>query len=446
MKHTLFYAILCLLLLASTTGYAREKTFRRSYTYRASEDDSKNTARTQATTQMRTLLLREVGQFLKTEQIVQTGASVEYSEKIEAVTAGIVAMKVLNETWNGSTYYIEAEMTLDPDDVKNKLKEVLNDKQKTKELEESRRRTLAAEAEAAKLRQEMEQQRRQIAAERDEHKQQLAQERQKGLQASYNAQVDKLGVEEYITKGNNAGDGGFYELAIEYFQKAIAIDPNNAKAYFAMGMAYEIQGNHSQSIACLQKAITFDLNEANEAKAYFAMGIAYEGQSNDSQAITCLQKAIAIDPNYTDAYTCIGDIYRSQGNYSQTITCYQKVIAINPNNAVAYYNLGFVYGKQGNYSQSMTCFQKAIAIDPNYADAYFRMGDAYGVQGNHSQAIACYQKAIAIDPNNAMAYYNMGYSYKEQGNYSQAITCLQKAARLGNEYAQQWLRNNGYSW
>jgi hypothetical protein len=47
-------------------------------------------------------------------------------------------MKVLDERWDGATYYIKAEMTVDPKDLERRIAEVLNDKQKTKELEEAR--------------------------------------------------------------------------------------------------------------------------------------------------------------------------------------------------------------------------------------------------------------------------------------------------------------------
>jgi hypothetical protein len=42
-------------------------------------------------------------------------------------------MKTLDEQWDGATYYIKAEMTVDPKDLERRIAEVLNDKQKTKE-------------------------------------------------------------------------------------------------------------------------------------------------------------------------------------------------------------------------------------------------------------------------------------------------------------------------
>jgi hypothetical protein len=183
--------ILLLAALSAATVHAQKKTFVRDYTYQASEADSKLTARANATTQMRNILLREVGEFLHTGQTLTTNNDTQdFSEKVEAITAGIVEMKTLDERWDGATYYIKAEMTVDPAEVNRRIAEVLNDKQKTKELEEARKRTLAAEAEAEKLRKELEKSK--------DEQQRLA------LQKNYQQQADVLSAEEYFTKGYNA--------------------------------------------------------------------------------------------------------------------------------------------------------------------------------------------------------------------------------------------------
>jgi tetratricopeptide (TPR) repeat protein len=74
------------------------------------------------------------------------------------------------------------------------------------------------------------------------------------------------------------------------------------------------------------------------------------------------------------------------------------------------------------------------------------MGIAYAVQNNYPEAMRCYQKAIEIDPNLAAAYNNMGIIYGKQGDETNGIEYTQKAARLGDENAQETLRNIGYDW
>jgi superkiller protein 3 len=403
--------ILLLLLVALTSAtalQAQKKTFTRDYTYQASEDDSKNSARANATTQMRNILLREVGEFIHAEQTLTTGNHTQdYAEKVEAITAGIVEMKTLDERWDGQTYYIKAEMTVDPKDLERRIAEALNDKQKTKELEEARKRTLAAEAEAARLRKELE--------ETKNEQQRLA------LQKKYQQTTEALSAEEYFTKGNNAIENGWHELAIEYYQKAIAADPNYATTYYNMGLAYAKLENYREAIRCYQKAIDID---PNHTAAYYNMGNAYYNLQNYQEAIRCYQKAIAIDPNLAAAYYNMGIAYADLQNYREAIRCYQKDIAIDPNDAKAYNNMGVAYEKLENYQEAIRCYQKAIDIDPNYAAAYDNMGFAYDNLQNYKEAIRCYQKAIEVNPDYWQAHYHVGVLH-----YNKAISIQDAASK-----------------
>jgi tetratricopeptide (TPR) repeat protein len=257
-------------LLLCGMAHVATKTFEREYTYRASDNDSKNSARAIATTEMRNMLLREVGEYLHSERRSENG---EYSEKINAITAGIVEMKVLDEKWDGAFYYIKASMTIDPDEINRRIAEILNDKQKTKELEDARRRIDKAEAEIARLKKEL-----------------AKNPNNQATMQKYTAATEKLSAEEYFTKGNNAYNNELYELAIEYYQKAIDINPNYADAYLNMGVAYYEQKNYPQAIQYYQKAIEIN---SNNAQAYYNynMGNAYGKQGNTTKKVECFRKA-----------------------------------------------------------------------------------------------------------------------------------------------------------
>lgn len=61
--------------------------------------------------------------------------------------------------------------------------------------------------------------------------------------------------------------------AIKSFKNVIAIDPNYAYAYYALGMAYENEKNYPESIANYEKFMT--LTDDNETKAQVKNQIEY---------------------------------------------------------------------------------------------------------------------------------------------------------------------------
>jgi tetratricopeptide (TPR) repeat protein len=431
--YLLKFAALVISIIATNNLYAATKTFEREYTYRASDNDSKNSARAIATTEMRNILLREVGEHIKAERRSANG---EYSEKIEAITAGLIEMKTLAEDWDGKIYYIKASMTIDPKNVERRIKEILNDKEKTKQLEAARRRINDIEAEIVRLKKELAKKPNTQAA-----------------QQKYTAAAEKLSAEEYFTKGNNAYRNDFYELAIEYYQKSIDIEPN-ADNYYGIGSAYHKFGNQQQALTYYLKSLEFN---PNNAEVYESMAWAY---NNQEKRINCLQKAIDIAPNNAGKYyERMAYIYEDDENYSMAILCLQKAIDTDPKNtktdkftltegeykknAWNYWRLGGIYKKQNDERQAERCFLQAIKIDPDFGMAYIELSSIYQKEGMNRLAIDCYQKLTLskYKENRRVAYHNMGLLYARFENYPEAIRCYQKAIEIypndaANEYSE----------
>ena len=125
MKKILLTAII--ILTAGIYCNAENKTFIREYHYQAGESDSKISSRTKALTEVKRLLLEEIGVYLESyinysEEKTEDRISSQFLKKeIEQISAGITETSILEENWTGVEYYIKAEITVDPDDVIRQL-------------------------------------------------------------------------------------------------------------------------------------------------------------------------------------------------------------------------------------------------------------------------------------------------------------------------------------
>ena len=125
MKKILLTAIT--ILAAAVYGNAESRTFVREYYYQAGESDSKISSRTKALTEVKRLLLEEIGVYLESyinysEEKTEDRISSQFLKKeIEQISAGITETSILEENWTGVEYYIKAEITVDPDDVIRQL-------------------------------------------------------------------------------------------------------------------------------------------------------------------------------------------------------------------------------------------------------------------------------------------------------------------------------------
>ena len=371
---------------------AETKTFIKEYTYQASDEDSKNSCRVISLREVKRLLLEELGTYLESETEVKDFQLTR--DQITVLTAGIVQTELVEEKWDGRTYWLKAKIKADSNDVVKAIDTLRQDRQKTKELEEIRKKSDALLKENERLRREL------ATAKGVEKKKETE---------AYNKTIKELDAAEWFEKGYAAGTSGNYNEALASFNKAIELDPKDADAYNNRGIAYDNLGNHKQAIK--------DYN-----------------------------KAIELDPKNAKAYNNRGGAYGDLGNYKQAIKDYDKAIDLDPKYAAAYYNRGIACRNLGNYKQAINDYNKAIELNPQYARAYTGRGGAYGKLGNYNQAINDYNKAIELNPQYARAYTGRGIAYDELGNYKQAIADIKTAAKLGLKEAQNYLKKKNIDW
>ena len=259
-----------LFILFSSFLFAEEKTFVREYTYKASDYDSKVTSRANALEQVKRILLEEVSVYMQSEfemkdweeQIGDKIVSGEFAEqRILSITAGITETKILEEKWTGVEYWIKAEITLDPDDIKSKIDDIVKNKEKLKELEDVKKKADNALAEIERLKKEL--------AEAKSDADQLR------LTKAYNKETDALSATDWFNKGYHAAINEEYDKAISFFLRCIELDPDFTNAYYNLGLAYYVQGNYTKAIESYEKAIELKPDYAN---AYIGLGNAYYDQ------------------------------------------------------------------------------------------------------------------------------------------------------------------------
>jgi tetratricopeptide (TPR) repeat protein len=375
-------------------AFAQTKVFVEEYTYQASEYDSKVSCRVLALEQVKRLLLEKLGTYLESETEVKNFQLTK--DQIVILTAGIVSAEIIDERWDGKTYYLKAKIAADPREVIKSIDLMRQDRQKTRDLEEIRKKANEALREVEKLRKELE-----IAR------------GGKTEQDQYNKAVNRLSATNWSEKGYALVNDGNWQNAGGAFTRAIELDPENADAYQGRGIAYGLLGNYQQAIMDHDKAIELDPKDA-----YF--------------------------------YLVRGLLYSKVGNYQQAIMDYDKAIELEIKNkdlqAIAYLNRGTSYFRLKDYRQAIKDFDRAIQLDPKDMKAYLFRGGAYGKLGNHQQAIKNYDRAIQLDPKSATTYYVRGTSYFSLKDYPRAIRDHKTAAKLGNKEAQEYLRSKGISW
>jgi len=395
------------LVVAGDAG-AVEKIFIKEYAHNASDLDSKISSRTIALEQVKRLVLEELGTYLKSETVIKNFELTK--DQVTAFAAGITRIIVVEEKWDGKTYYLKAKIVADPEEVVRSIEKIRSDQTMSKTLEETRMKADEAMKEIDKLRKELE------TMKADTKKQQ-----------EYAKAIDKLSSKEWFDKGYALIISGNYQEAITAYLRVIELEPDNTVAHIHLAWAYNGAGNFQKAIAHLSRAIAWDPKNEH---AYIQRGWSYNGLSEYKLAVTDLDKALSLNANSPWTYFHRAWAYNALGNFQQAKNDMDNAVKINPNEPFNYIMRSWSYNGLGNFQEAMKDANTVLKLDPYNKYAYLQRGWAFNGLGNYQQAEKDFNTTLDIDPKFADGYYNLSIFYLYREGKGKAMTFLNRAIKL----------------
>ncbi|MCZ6634305.1 MAG: tetratricopeptide repeat protein, partial [bacterium] len=222
------------------------------------------------------------------------------------------------------------------------------------------------------------------------------------------------------------------EKALDAFNRALSLDPNNADALNGKGVIATRQKNLDEALQLFRNAL---LQNPNNAGVHANQAIVYYLQGRKGDAVLAYQKAVQIDPEYRGQLDFItgGEPLPVTAGVGQA----QPVNRLQKMAAEKAYDDGAAYLRLKAEDKALDAFNRALTLDPNNADALNGQGVIATRQKNLSEAVQLYQKAIQTDPNNASFHSNLAIAYHLQGRKDNAVLAYQKAVELDPAFKGQ---------
>jgi tetratricopeptide (TPR) repeat protein len=151
------------------------------------------------------------------------------------------------------------------------------------------------------------------------------------------------------------------QAAIADFDRAIALDPNNARAFRERSNAYRSIGQLDKALVDANDAVRLD---PNDAQAFDYRGNVFNNNEQYDRAIADYNEAIRLKPQ-ANFLTDRGDSYHFKGDYDRAIADYDRALALNPGFYLAYNNRGATYAKKGNLDHAIADYEEALRIKPD---------------------------------------------------------------------------------
>ncbi len=258
-------------------------------------------------------------------------------------------------------------------------------------------------------------------------------------------------AEGWLKKGQELQINGSYEEAIQAYDKAIQIDPENAHAWVSRGhissfmdKTDDARKEYEIALGILNQTLEENPQDAN---AWIDGGVVLSCLGRDAEAIDARENALEIysrtlqkNPGNESAWETKASILAGMGRWEEAIEAYDEVIELSPAKAPsAWMGKAMFYSEGlGMINESIDAWVMASELIPvndidNQSTIWSGMAKSLSDAGRYEEALQAYEKAIELSPKDVHGWPNWSgkaYASYVLGRYNETIEACNTAIEM----------------
>lgn len=229
------------------------------------------------------------------------------------------------------------------------------------------------------------------------------------------------------------------QKSIDYFQRAIAIDPGYARAYSGLADAYTLAGSYGYSIMppreampkaeqAAREALSLDdsLAEAHTSLAYIKFTYDWDWAGAEQE----FRRAIVLNPGYDTAHHWYSHELMALGRGDEALAEARRAVQLSPSDTVMNEHIGWTYMMMRDYDKAIQSARKALELDPNFLLAHRVLGLCLIYKGEFIEAEAQFQRGVEISHDDPVARAYLSRAYAAAGDPRKAEEILRDLERI----------------
>ncbi len=219
------------------------------------------------------------------------------------------------------------------------------------------------------------------------------------------------------------------------------------ESHYKMGLAYLEGSKESLAMTEFEKALKLD---PHNAKVLHAISTFYLKRNDYAKAEEYIKLALKEQPDNPEYLNVWASIQAANGLIDEAIETWKKVLE-NPSYPTVeriYYNIGYALYEASRYNEAKYYFYESIRVSRNFMLPYLYLFRIYQLQQNPQEAEKILKKALDANPLFLPLIFELGRFYYENNRYADAVKTFKKLLELKKdgkyaEDAKLYLRKMG---
>ncbi len=181
--------------------------------------------------------------------------------------------------------------------------------------------------------------------------------------AALASHLDQRSASEIVELEKKQDWPGMLSLARALLQR----EPVRAEWWFLQGYALARQGQHLAAIESYEQAIRISPEDEG---SWLSLGQSQSALGQTGRAIQTYRQALRHRPESAQAYLALAELYIQQGQADLAIFNYRESLRYDPDSAQSWYGLAVAYQRTGQRERREEALQGLRKLDPAAADQF----------------------------------------------------------------------------
>lgn len=200
--------------------------------------------------------------------------------------------------------------------------------------------------------------------------------------------------------GLNLADLDRKQEAIGHLKSVLERDPDDMRAYLALGGVYQAQKDYGAAAAIYDRAVArLDEPTRGDWNVFYQRGIAYERLKQWDKAEPNFHKALELYPDHPQVLNYLGYSWVDMSiRLEEGLELIRKAVELRPSDGYIVDSLGWAYYRLRRYEEAVTELERAVSLMPGDPVLNDHLGDAYWRVGRRLEATFQWSHARDLDP------------------------------------------------